>query len=76
MSVTFDIEQVNWTAVKDRMPDAETTVLVFAPAADDPVWLGYYDGEDWYCVDGAMYGNEEELPARVTAWAEMPGGPA
>jgi hypothetical protein len=71
----LDIESVQWFAATDRLPDSDTTVLVCAPGADEPVWLGYHDGEAWYAVDGAEYGNEEELVAEVLAWAVMPVGP-
>ena len=66
---------IDWIYVEDGMPDSETTVLVFAPGADNPVWFGYHDGESWYAVDGMEYGNDEEIVAEVVAWAEMPEGP-
>jgi len=73
--VILDQEIISWRAVAAEVPDADTTVLVCAPGADEPVWLGYYDGEDWYADTGAGYGNEDEIAAEVTAWAPIPKGP-
>ena len=75
MTTILDIEQIEWKAVTDELPDAETTVLVYAPGADEPVWLGYYDGDDWLTVDHRIYGEPEDVDALVTAWAPMPSGP-
>ena len=77
MSATpiLDIEQLEWRAVTDSLPDDDTTVLVHAPGADEPVWLGYYDGDSWFATDCPEYGNDEEIPQPVTAWAPMPKGP-
>jgi hypothetical protein len=71
----LDIESIHWISVEEQLPDAEITVLLYAPEADEPVWLGYYDGDSWYADTGAEYGNEDETAASVTAWAEMPMGP-
>jgi hypothetical protein len=76
MSTVLDIEQIEWIAVADELPDVDTTVLVHAPGSDEPVWLGYFDGEDWLEIGGAMYSNEEELADCVTAWAPIPTGPS
>jgi hypothetical protein len=76
MNAILDIESIEWIAVTDALPDSETTVLVYAPAAlDEPVWLGYHDGESWVSVTGAMYSTEDEITASVQAWAPMPRGP-
>ena len=76
MSVPIlDIEQIKWIAVTGQLPDCDTTVLVHAPGADEPVWPGFYDGCYWFSVDGSEYGNEDEIAAPVTAWATMPRGP-
>lgn len=76
MSAILDIEQIEWIAVADRLPDCDTTVLVHAPGSDEPIWLGFYDGVYWFSVDGPTYGDEDEIAAEVTAWAVMPMGPA
>lgn len=61
-------EQGTWTewhpAIK--LPDSDTTVLVFSPKADEPVWLGYHDGEAWRTAEGERYATP------VDAWAEIP----
>ncbi len=59
-------ETIIWKPVKEK-PDAEITVLLYAPNASEPVWPGYYD-DQWRWADGT--------PARgVTHWADFPGGP-
>lgn len=59
---------VLWIEVKIEMPDADQTVLIHDETADEPVWLGYFDGEAWRFVDG-----EKASPSH---WAEMPEPPA
>jgi hypothetical protein len=76
MAPTLDQETINWVLAADALPDDDTTVLVYAPGAGEPVWLGFYDGCYWFSVDGCKYGNEEEIAQQVTAWAMMPKGPA
>ena len=67
----LDEETIRWISVKDALPDADATVMVFAPGADEPVWLGWYEGEGvWHSVDAAPYD-----PDTVTAWATLPMGP-
>jgi hypothetical protein len=44
------------------------TVIVHSPNEDEPVWLGYFDGERWRSVDSA--------PIRVTHWQPLPDPPA
>lgn len=75
MTTILDIEQIQWIGVDHAVPDADTTVLVCAPGADEPVWLGFYDGVYWFAVTGAGYGDPDEVAAEVVAWAEMPKGP-
>jgi hypothetical protein len=48
-------------------PDSDTAVLLFDPAASEPVWLGYLDGDTWRFVDG--------MPAAPTYWTDVPVGP-
>jgi hypothetical protein len=61
-------EKGTWTEWRSaaKKPDADTTVLVFAPKADDPVQSGYWDGEVWRDVLGMPYA------AHVEMWAELP----
>lgn len=62
------IETITWHAVADQLPDADETVLCAIAGADEPTWLGYYDGQEWIGVDA--------LPLlEVTHWATMPEGP-
>jgi hypothetical protein len=54
------------------MPDAEVTVLIHTPDADEPVWFGWYDGVSlWFDVQGAMIGRKNS----VAHWAPMLAGP-
>lgn len=59
-------ETLTWKPVVEP-PDSDTTVLLFDPAASEPVWLGYLDGEIWRYVDG--------MPASPTHYADLPKGP-
>ncbi|HEY0843787.1 MAG TPA: DUF551 domain-containing protein [Noviherbaspirillum sp.] len=61
-------EQITWIPVAQRLPDSDTTVMLFDADANEPVWLGYFGGERWHYVDG--------MPATPSDWAEMPAGPA
>lgn len=64
------IEQIEWIACADRLPDDYQQVLLFAPADDeDAVRTGYHSDVEWYDVDGRM------VLAEVTHWAAWPGGP-
>jgi hypothetical protein len=74
--MVLDQEIVAWVSVEESLPDADTTVLVNAPGASEPVWLGYYDGVYWFSVDGGCYDTEDdsEIAQAVVAWAPMPRG--
>lgn len=66
-------ETLDWVEAGERLPDPEITVLVYAPAADEPVWLGFRDEDDggslWFWADG------REVTDTVTHWADVPAGP-
>lgn len=59
---------VTWIPA-DQLPDSDLTVLIHHPAADEPVWLGYWDDADgtWRTVDAAR--------CEVTHWADLPEPP-
>jgi hypothetical protein len=42
-----------WIRCQDEMPDADLTVMIHHAGEDEPVWMGYHDGETWRMVDGA-----------------------
>lgn len=67
-SVTMKPETIYWHAALDP-PDADTTVLVYMPTADDPVDFGFWDGERWQCESLAT-GDQAE----IMAWAHLPEG--
>lgn len=62
-------ETILWTRVTEGMPDDDTSVLVYAPLADEPVWIGWYDGVYWCMADGAEYAD-----GAVQGWAALPRG--
>jgi hypothetical protein len=52
-----------WISTKAEMPDSDQTVIVHSPGADEPVWLGFHDGETWRDV------NTEQI--NVTHWLPL-----
>lgn len=58
-----------WISVEIGIPDADQSVLVYAPDADEPVWLGFFDGEVWRDV------NSDEYRCPVTHWMSIPEPP-
>lgn len=61
-------ETITWHPASE-LPDADETVLLHMPEADEPVWPGYWDGEQWALSCGG--------PApTVERWASMPTGGA
>lgn len=61
--------QTHWHPVASQLPDADTVVLVHVPGADEPVWLGYWDGDEW------RYADAMPVTQPVTHWCEMPQPP-
>lgn len=62
-------EIVVWTLVGEGLPDADLTVnIMLTEESDEPIWLGYFDGELWRDVEG--------MPVDVVAWAPMLKGMA
>lgn len=59
---------IEWIDCELQMPDADMAVLIYAPRAEDPVWLGFFDGLNWRDVE-AMTADG------VTHWAELPAPP-
>ncbi len=68
---TSETETIVWIPAA-KLPDADTTVIINTPGADDPVWLGYYDDEshEWRTVEG-----DSILRKTVAFWANLPAGP-
>lgn len=64
------VESIAWHFVEEDLPDADTTVLVYAPECIEPVWLGWYDGVVWFAVDASTFESKQ-----VKAWADVPAGP-
>ena len=60
---------MSWIDATKERPDADSTVLIHAPKDDEPVWLGYFDGESWRGVHGGV------LFHQVTHWMDLPEPP-
>jgi hypothetical protein len=59
-------ELLTWKEAAADLPDADLTVIVRLRNNEEPVWLGYFDGDQWCDLDGQ--------PVEVVRWAEMPLG--
>ena len=70
----LDQEVITWNSVADALPDKDVTCLVCVDNDDSPVRLGYHNGEDWYDLDGVVYGDVDGNDESVTAWSAMPKG--
>jgi hypothetical protein len=61
---------IEWIPIPgDKLPDADTTVMIeLDPAGDygEPVYMGFFDGVIWFDVTG------DEV--QVIAWANVPKG--
>lgn len=51
----------------EPLPDCDTTFLVAVRDGNEPVWLGYHDGETWRNVTG------ERID--VSHWRNLPDPP-
>lgn len=60
---------MTWIAVSERLPDADLAVLIHVPDDDEPIWIGYHGGDQWYAADAMPLGE------RVAHWQELPGPP-
>lgn len=58
-----------WTAVGERLPDADLLVLI--ALNDDDVWTGFVDADGWHYSDAMPIKAE-----RVTHWMHLPAPPA
>jgi hypothetical protein len=68
MSDKPNTEVIAWQDAASLLPDSDTTVLVCTPKENEPVQLGYHDGEAWRDFwKGRIH---------VTYWANVPKGPS
>jgi hypothetical protein len=58
---------MNWISVNDRLPDDDTTVLVYCGDENEPIWLAYCEDQEWFWVTGKR--------CYPTHWAELPEPP-
>lgn len=56
--------EIKWIDVLDSLPDADRTVLITTIDDDEPVWIGWLDGDSWRDTLGGK--------VKVSAWAEFP----
>ncbi|HEX7866549.1 MAG TPA: hypothetical protein VF555_16455 [Variovorax sp.] len=62
-------EVIVWTLVGEGLPDPDLTVnIMLTDDSDEPIWLGYLDGDQWRDIEG--------MPVDVIAWAPMLKGVA
>jgi hypothetical protein len=59
--------QGRWIPVAEEMPDADMAVLICCPDADEPVWIGWTDGELWRTTVGKR--------VEVSHWRPLPEPP-
>lgn len=67
---------MEWREIASEMPDADETVLLFAPAADPDVWMGYFDGSEWLTVEGRSLTLDGTEPTHWMPLPDPPDGPA
>lgn len=61
---------MRWIPVTESLPDSETTVMTFVPDSNEPVWPGYYSGEQWMDLQGYRMDVDS-----VTHWMDFPDFP-
>jgi hypothetical protein len=60
-----------WKCCAEEMPDSDLTVLIANPIwPDDPVWIGYHDGDVWRDIDNMR------LNSAPTHWMDFPAPPS
>jgi hypothetical protein len=69
--MTSSTETITWHLASVDLPDAGLSVLMYLPAASDPIYMGYWDDDDQAWVHDCGMRVKQE----VTHWAEMPKGP-
>lgn len=62
-------ETITWRLPADEMPDDDLTVLLHLQDEEWPVWPGYHDGDNGWCLADAM-----PTTKKVLRWAHMPNG--
>jgi hypothetical protein len=69
---------VRWIPVAKELPDADTTVLIYNELWNEPVFMGWLDGDMWRSIHAAPLNGSAKEPefAPPTHWAELPEGPS
>jgi len=60
-----------WVSVSQSLPDSDQTVIVYCPESNEPIWLGYLDGDTWRDIDAMPIAHQ----APVTHWMPLPEPP-
>lgn len=60
------METPQWHPASE-LPDSDLTVLVHHPDEDEPVGMGYHDGQTWRAADA--------MRVNVTHWMPIPEPP-
>lgn len=66
---TLEHSGATWIDAKRERPDADITVLLLHPDLAEPVWPGFWDGEEWLSADNHI------VTAHVRGWREFPAQP-
>lgn len=63
-----------WIPVDEELPDSDTTVMIFNTNWNDPVFMGWLDGDMWRNIHAApLNGREHDFEfVPPTHWAHMP----
>lgn len=61
------VERVHWYETSQKLPDDETSVLIFGPGLD--TCEGFLEADTWHLANGVP------IEGAVSHWAEMPMGP-
>jgi hypothetical protein len=73
-NASWDAE--GWIPVERELPDALDPVIISIAVDEEfpesvQVWLGYYDGKEWFQFDGDRT-DAEYLTTQVTGWMPLP----
>ena len=42
----------DWISIRENLPEKNSPVLVHSPTWNQPVWIGYWDGDRWCSPSG------------------------
>jgi len=65
------MQRFTWIPITQSLPDSDQTVIVYCPESNEPIWLGYLDGDAWRDIDAMPIAHQ----APVTHWMPLPEPP-